>query len=185
MRTFLALELPAEFKQEIAEAIRQLQEICPKGIKWVKKDQLHITLQFIGDTAPGLAEKLTSEFKAILADLKPFTIHHPQIEVIPPKNPRLIWIKCAFTTAQLSEIGEKFRQILENRGFEIDKKPFKLHITLGRFKSSISADLAEKMTEVKLKDQKWTVQEATFYESRLFPAGPEYSKIATFNLQEE
>jgi len=185
MRTFLALELPEEFKNEIADVIKQLREICPQGIKWVERDNLHITLQFIGDTEPQIVKEMSDNFTAILNELKAFPVFKPQIEVIPPNNPRLVWIKCDFSSSQINDVVGKIRFYLKKRGFEIDKKPFRLHITLGRVKRFIPAYITEKFTTLALKDKRWTVDEATFYESRLHSTGPEYYKKATYNLMEE
>jgi len=184
MRTFLALELPEEFKNELAGGITQLQELLPQGIKWVKKEHLHITMQFIGDVDPEKISELTSEFQSILNHLKPFTIYQPQLEAIPIRNPRLVWVKCNFICPELSVVVDRIRQYLEKEGLEIDKKTFRLHITLGRIKKSIEKKAIENLFRVNLRDTKWKVSEATFYESRLQPEGPEYRKIATFNLQE-
>jgi len=184
MRTFLALELPGEFKEELAKAIRELQVLVPHGVKWVMKDNLHITMLFIGDVGPGKISELKSEFQAILKDLKSFAIDQPQIEVISIRNPRLVWVKCNFISPELPIVVDRIRQYLEKEGFEIDKKPFRLHITLGRIKKTIENRVVENLFRVDLRDKRWTVSEATFYESRLLPEGPEYSKIATFNLQE-
>ncbi|MBW6515546.1 MAG: RNA 2',3'-cyclic phosphodiesterase [Candidatus Cloacimonetes bacterium] len=185
MRTFLALELPEEFKKEIAEVIQKLQDICPHGIKWVEKNKLHITLQFIGDTEPRAIKELSDSFATILAELKPFPIFKPLIEIIPPKNTRLVWIKCDFSSSQINDVVGKIRFYLKKRGFEIDKKPFRLHITLGRVKRFIPLTITESLTNIAINNKQWTVSEATFYESRLHSTGPEYKKIATYNLMEE
>ena len=185
LRTFLALELPEEFRDEITEKIGELAELFPKGVKWVIRSHLHITMQFIGDTDISQISLLREKFGSMLRDLPAFRISRPEIEIIPFKNPRLIWIKCDFDNRALPDTVHRIRVFLKKMGFQIDKKPFRLHITLGRVKNSIIGNNLVNVNLPILKDREWTISKATFYESRLHTDGPEYIKIATFNLQEE
>ncbi|MCK4311477.1 MAG: RNA 2',3'-cyclic phosphodiesterase, partial [Candidatus Cloacimonetes bacterium] len=66
MRTFLALELPENIKNEVAEVVEYFRSLVRDGIKWVAKENLHITFQFIGDTReediPEISEFLKEQF---------------------------------------------------------------------------------------------------------------------------
>jgi|SRR5690554_330274 len=183
MRVFLALELPEEFKDEIEKVQNGLQRVCSEGIKWVKREHWHITLQFIGDTNPEIIPKLKREFTVILKGLRQFYIYHPQIEAIPARRPRLIWIKCDYNSPELGSVVKVIRDLLHREGYQIDQKPFRLHITLGRVRKYIPPEIVNQLTEPTLSDQRRKISKATFYESRLHSDGPEYSSIEQYCLQ--
>ena len=50
MRLFVALEIPAAVRENLAGLIRDLRAIAPQP-KWVRAENLHITLKFIGEVA--------------------------------------------------------------------------------------------------------------------------------------
>ena len=54
MRLFVALEIPVSVREALAELIKEMRDIAPK-VKWVRAQNLHVTLKFLGETA---AEKL-------------------------------------------------------------------------------------------------------------------------------
>ncbi len=182
VRTFLALELPVEFQQELGEKIKQLQQISPRGIKWVKQENLHITMQFLGNIERCRIEEFSSRFLEIFKEFPPFTITNPKIEVIPPQRPRLIWVKCDYDSPRLVQKVQRLRDYLTANDFQIDKKPFKLHITLGRVKIPLSAVVTAELTKTEISKKTRIVRQATFYESRLTPEGPEYNKLASYDL---
>ena len=48
MRVFLALELPAALREQLGELQGRLS-FLGRGIKWVKEENMHLTLYFLGD----------------------------------------------------------------------------------------------------------------------------------------
>jgi 2'-5' RNA ligase len=183
MRVFLALEIPEDLKDEIERSLNELQKICPSRVKWVKREHWHITLQFIGDVEASAIPKLKSGFAEILKGLEQFTISNPETEVIPPRRPRLIWLKCDYDSPQLGNVLKKLRDFLNREGYQIDTKPFRLHITLGRVKQYIAPEIVARLTESAINPGQRTISVATFYESRLHSEGPEYSIIEQYSLQ--
>ena len=186
MRLFLALDLPEPLKRELAVLIEEYRKLNISGAKWVNGEQLHITLQFIGEVMEqnidAIEEYLTNEIKNVRA----FCIDRTQLELIPPnRNPKLLWVNCSANYANLEEFVVKFREFLTNQNIMIDTKPFRMHITLSRFKEAIPYELKEQILNKTLSDNKWRIEEASLYESRLFKEGPQYRKIKTFQLQEE
>ena len=51
MRLFVAVEIPFSVRDNLAALIRDMRAIAPQP-KWVRAENLHITLKFIGETAP-------------------------------------------------------------------------------------------------------------------------------------
>lgn len=179
------MELPGELKDEIAAIIEELKKAYPHRLKWVKRENLHITLQFIGDVPAGRVDKLSADFGSMMSDQSAIEIFNPKLEAIPPKDPRLIWLHYDYNCTGLERVVNGIRDYLTKNNFKIDKKPFKMHVTLGRVKKRLSSTEKIEQSKKVLEERKWIVREAVFYESRLFPEGPEYRKIEVYPLKEE
>src|SRR5690349_2906330 len=52
LRTFIAIEIPANVRAKVADHISSLRRECPEvGASWSREDNLHLTLKFLGDVA--------------------------------------------------------------------------------------------------------------------------------------
>ncbi len=57
IRTFIAVDLPEEIRK-VANDLRPTVGANPSAVKWVVEENIHLTLRFIGPTAPGEVEKI-------------------------------------------------------------------------------------------------------------------------------
>lgn len=182
MRTFLALELPEDIRRSISGLIENLQNTNVSGINWVTPENLHITFQFIGETQrhdiPEIGDFLEKEFLAF--DKIGFS--NPKLEIIPPRDPRIIWISLQTEHTDIFKAARQFKNKLLEMNYEPDKKPLRFHITLGRIKKRLPDFFIQEIltTELKIKDFK--VSEATLYESFLRPQGPVYEKVLKYHF---
>lgn len=134
MRTFLALELPEDIKNEVFKKIEQYREVAPTGIKWVPQENLHITLQFIGDTKKEDLPEITEFLDRSFSDLPKMKFMQPELEIIPGRNPRVIWISFSTESKQIFGFSKNFKRKLVEMGYQLDSKPLRFHVTLGRIK---------------------------------------------------
>ena len=65
MRLFVALELPADLQRAVGELVSQHRPALPKA-RWVRPENLHLTLAFLGETA---TERLP-DLEAAMADAR-------------------------------------------------------------------------------------------------------------------
>lgn len=96
-----------------------------------KTKDFHLTLQFLGDgieTADEIIKALSKiEFQA-------FEIETGDIVPFGPKGkPRGIWIECKENEA-LQELAKEVQSRMTGLGHELDR-PFRPHITLGRYRN--------------------------------------------------
>ena len=132
-RLFIAIELPDKLKTELGYVVDQLATVG--GLKSVKKDQLHITLAFLGDTDTA---RITS-LKKIMDKVSRLT-HPPKItpKLLSPflnlADFRGVWVPVEMTP-ELSNLANILRAELINSGMHPDPKPFNAHITLARHRS--------------------------------------------------
>lgn len=182
MRTFLALELPENIKNEVAEVIEYFRSLTRDGIRWVTKENLHITFQFIGDTKeediPEISEFLTEH----LADLPALKFFNPKLEIIPGRNPRIIWLSAKTDNKEILTISKKFKLKLKELGYTLDSKPLKFHVTLGRIKKRLPEFFIHQVLTKEISIKEFNVSEATLHKSILRPQGPIYEKIVNIKF---
>lgn len=177
MRAFIAIELPKEIKDYLSDIQKRL---FPAGadVKWVKPDNIHLTLKFLGEITPEALNQTIQSLEVIAANKKAFYLSLSSVGVFPKiDSPKVIWIG----------INKGSSEIREFAG-EIGKDDLSPHITLGRVKSK--KDLGKlvdilKLFEVKPQKalQEFTVNKITVFKSTLLPDGPVYESLKEVNLK--
>jgi 2'-5' RNA ligase len=103
MRTFAAFELPEKAKKDIFQIITYFQSLNVKGINWVSFENLHITLQFFGETNK---QNINSICKLLSSEVRSFPVFeciNPQIQIIPFNKPKVLWLH--FQTSQFAGLA--------------------------------------------------------------------------------
>ncbi|MEK7482455.1 MAG: RNA 2',3'-cyclic phosphodiesterase [Patescibacteria group bacterium] len=141
-RLFMAINLPENIKNELAENINEISDLFPEGMgrevaTWVRKDNLHITLLFIGDTRDEDIPAVLELVNEVAKKHSPFEIQLERICYGPDKKipPRLIWLELA-ENKQLSAMTNELKERAGERGLlrKFEDRPFSPHITLARIK---------------------------------------------------
>ena len=135
MRLFTALELPDGAKEHLMATMGGL-----KNVRWQTKDQLHITLRFIGEVSPTAADEIIPA----LGDIRfsPLEIKITGIGFFGRSiKPRLVWAGLEEQTP-LKELTRKISQVLEGVGIPKEERKYSPHITLARFKGKPGTKLA-------------------------------------------
>ncbi len=170
MRQFLAIPLPEELKNELGEVIAPFRGI--KGLKPVRKENVHLTLLFLGDTG---TEENFSELRKIT--FSPFTLSTTCIKLFPERKPRLIWLELE-ESEELNDLFNKITWV-----FEVEEK-LKAHITLARIKWLLPLDYRLVSEEIGLAnpfEADFKVSHFHLYNSELRPEGPVYRVAETFS----
>ena len=66
IRAFIAIELPEAIHKALEELSRKLQLEIPSGVRWVATENQHLTLKFLGESAPGKLQLLSRSLPAAL-----------------------------------------------------------------------------------------------------------------------
>jgi len=184
IRTFLALDLD----EAIADRLLKVQDgfagldAC---INWVARENLHLTLSFLGDVPDNLLPEVCKIAAAVAAEIEPFEFEIRRIAVVPPvSQPRMIWADVIESTGRLGALYENIRANMLTLGLRQDDRKFLPHITLARIK--FARDVAGiYQTAAGVKDASFGTQSAeelVAYASQLTPQGPIYTKVATARL---
>ena len=182
MRIFIAFDISDKAKDDIVNLIDHLNSWFPKGIKWVPKENLHITCQFVGNIKAKDIWLLDEFIEEKTLDLFEFLITDAKIEIVPTVNPKTIWLRFNTENKQIFSLHRKIRKFLQEYGYDLDNKKFKIHITLGRIKSQINPKKINEIEKFALKHNKYKIKTMTLYKSTLYPDGPVYESLAKYKL---
>lgn len=134
LRCFIALEISDQIRRDFGDIIDRLKK-HDADVKWVRVDNMHLTLKFLGKTPENVLPKIQESIFNVVLSYNPFYIRIYATGVFPNrKYPRVIWIGI-----EDSEILKRLHIDIENTmaslGFKKEQRSFKPHLTLGRVRS--------------------------------------------------
>src|SRR3989338_1265067 len=187
MRAFIAIELSNEIRCSLAQIESHLK-YSGADIKWAEKDNIHLTLKFLGEITEEKSEKIKYILDEIAKQTKHFELSLkiskeesiPFLGAFPNLNhPRVIWLGLDKGAAESRLVAEKVDDALLKIGFQKESRPFAAHLTIGRVRSPKNKEaLKEKISSLRLKDYSLQLIDAiTLFQSTLTPKGPIYTKI--------
>lgn len=142
MRTFIALEIPYQLREDLASAARVLQASV-RG-KYVPRENYHLTLAFPGEvpqTMLELVQGLMDQAVAQTAEYYDIKLQPDGLGSFGRNNNATLWMGFAKDPA-LMELAEHLRDQINKAGFFTDKKAFLPHVTLARHAQLTAGELA-------------------------------------------
>jgi RNA 2',3'-cyclic 3'-phosphodiesterase len=180
VRLFVALDLPDQVRHAISELIAKLQPKS-RAARWIKPENLHITLKFIGHVGNEKLSPIESALSSIHAE-RPVELHFRGMGFFPnERRPRAFWCGIA-SPPNLAELAANIDRALSPLGVEAETRPFTPHLTLARFKSDEGIrEVVQAATDMKSTDF-GAATETNFhlYESLLKSTGAQYNRVASF-----
>jgi 2'-5' RNA ligase len=182
LRLFVALEIPAAVRENIAALLREVRPLAPQA-RWVRAENMHLTLKFIGEVAPPKADAI----RAVLAQVPregAFPLQIRGLSFFPnERHPRVFWAGIE-AGPELPRLAAAIEGALEPVGIAREDRAFTPHLTLARFNKP---GLAEKLRVAVEKNSarefgKIVTTEFHLIESRLKPTGAQYTRLATFSI---
>jgi 2'-5' RNA ligase len=185
IRTFIALELPPSLISLLAKVQENIQTMGLRA-KWVRPDNIHLTLKFLGNINPADIEKIGRAMVDAVSEFETFNLVAAGIGVFPGVNrPRVIWVGLKGQVQLLFAMQRRLEDNLAVLGYKKEKRPFKGHLTLGRFRQNVNRETIRRVLQEfgNLASEEFTVRRVIFYKSDLKPTGAVYSELqqASFN----
>ena len=172
---FVAVEVNDD---HILQKIKSMQESFPFKAKPVRLDQIHFTLQFLGE----ISENKTEDVKKALGTVSfsKFDLTIIGSGAFPnTRNPKVVWLGVDKDGKErMSRLANDVNEILGAIDLK-NEKPFKPHLTVFRIKNRIG-DITEEL--LKSKDVKFGTQlvsQIVLKKSDLSANGPEYTNLGT------
>ena len=73
IRTFIAVEISCQIKAVLGGFIANCKT-CRADVKWVRPENLHVTLKFLGDISENDVVKISEIIRECSSDIKPFDL---------------------------------------------------------------------------------------------------------------
>lgn len=176
-RLFLGIEIPEFIKQQLNITLKA--KIT--GAKWVKDNQHHITLLFVGDVTPNKYDNVTE-----LADSVKELPFHLQLKGLnffgTGRSPRVLYVGIE-ENKTLYNLQNQLVRKAPDFDFIVEKRKFTPHLTLARMKNPSSEHLGQFLEENALtKFDPFEVNHISLFESQLTHEGATYSVRENFYL---
>jgi 2'-5' RNA ligase len=185
MRLFFALALDHAARQATADVsdqiARRLSKIGAGGaVKWVARENLHVTLRFLGEVADAEMAGLVSAVEAPLA-VKPFEMVLGGGGCFPGGGAaRVVWVGITQGADEARRIYDELDGRLAVLDVEREARGYTPHLTLGRVREisrSAAASLRTWAAEIASPIARVPVSTVTLFRSRLSPKGPAYESL--------
>lgn len=174
-RIFTAINLPEEIKKQLVDYQGKWLEL---PCRWTKKDNLHITLEFLGYLIDEELMELSQKTKEMASEKKAFNLRLNKICYGPPnkKPPRSMSPSDSFLRSSSSSIKSRTPRMVWVVGERIKEFNTTPHITLGRIKTWQFRQIEpEERPEINEDiDLTFEVKSIEIMESQLKKGGPEY-----------
>jgi len=129
MRIFIALDIDEAIRHRIARFIDGVRGFAPDA-RWVRPESLHITLKFIGETAPENMDQIKEALKAVEAHAIEMNIRGSGF--FPgAKSPRVFWLGIE-AGPSLAALASTVDDRVASLGIAKQDHPFSPHLTLAR-----------------------------------------------------
>ncbi|WP_430515198.1 RNA 2',3'-cyclic phosphodiesterase [Pyrococcus woesei] len=184
MRAFIAIDVNESVRDSLVRAQDYIGSKEAK-IKFVERENFHITLKFLGEITEEQAEEIKKILEKIAKKYKKHEVNVKGIGVFPnPNYVRVIWAGIK-NDEIIKKIAKEIDEELAKLGFKKENN-FVAHITIGRVKFvKDKLGLAMKLKELANEDfGSFVVEAIELKKSTLTPKGPIYETLARFELSE-
>ncbi len=180
IRAFLAIPLPEELQQSIFRLQKRLKGAIPE-LKPAAIHNLHLTLHFLGDRTQEQLAEIARIMVSTGEKKKSFNVLVKNLGCFPQqRKPRVLWLGVE-PPEPLIALQAELAAELEQRGLLDDRRPYRPHLTIGRFKQ-IPRDPDALCPFLSQGCGSFKVDQLVLYRSRLTPSGAVHTPLQQVGL---
>lgn len=179
MRAFIAIDMP----DDAQVALEVLQADLPAGTP-APPENLHLTLAFLGEQPLSVLETAHGALLDICA--RPFDLQLMGVDSFGGNDPKVVFAAVK-TEPALDQLHRKIRSKLHGCGIMLERKRFRPHITLARFRRRPGAVEMDRLRDWLLRHSDFQISKVpvthfTFYQSTLARTGAIHEELARYPL---
>ncbi|MDQ6601830.1 MAG: RNA 2',3'-cyclic phosphodiesterase [Chloroflexota bacterium] len=195
-RLFIALETNEAVQRAVADVQQTLRRRGggPQGsmsVRWVRPAQVHLTLQFLGNVVSAHIPSLIAAVAPAVARHNALFLCTDAVGAFPSvESPRVLWLGLRGDDDALLSLQRSVADAVRTvEGVVADRKPFQLHLTLGRVERAHRdvpgiTNVAEALRRpVTIPPAAWPVEQVALVRSILGAGGSRYTVIERFPLR--
>lgn len=183
MRAFIAIDIGSDIRARLNK-LQQKLKLTAADIRWVKPENMHLTLAFLGQVSLEELQPLEKTLGETIQRQEPFALRIQGTGVFGRRSrPSVVW---AGTTVcpPLLELHQKVVAAVKAAHIDYHENAYRPHLTLGRFKSLNHLDPLFQTLD---KEQEadfglLEVRSIQIIKSELKPSGAEYTVLHRFEL---
>jgi 2'-5' RNA ligase len=187
VRLFVALEIPASIRETLATFIAELRDLAAQSgdrrPRWVRPENLHVTLKFIGEVAPAKLEELREALAGVRSS-SVVEIHFRGLGFFPDeKRPRVFWAGLA-ASPNLTTLAGDVDRAAATQGIARETRAFSPHLTLARFEPpGMGEPLRAAIQKNEPRDfGSFRTRQLHLIESKLQRSGAQYTSVHSFTF---
>lgn len=177
-RLFVALELPRDVRDAVIEWRQEALTARP-GLRFVARENLHVTLCFLGGRWAREIEPIVAACRALPGRAPP-EIALAQAIWLPRRRPRVLAVALDDPQHALADVQAALSELLAAGGwYTPEKRPYTAHVTVARVGRDGRAPRLELAPPPPMR---FRAPCASLYRSRLAPGGARYEALARIEL---
>lgn len=185
IRTFIAIKIPEDIQEKLSDLQEKLQQ-AEAHVSWVKPDNIHLTLKFLGNIEEDQIPAIVSSLKESVKVVTPFQLQIGYAGAFPNiRFPRVVWIGVTDDeNGSLKALQTDLNERLARVGFKEENGRFNPHLTLGRVRSQKNRSNLLRAIEAIINIWVGVIAVNAIYliRSELKPTGSEYTDIAEIRI---
>jgi RNA 2',3'-cyclic 3'-phosphodiesterase len=184
MRCFVAIELPAEVRKQLAELQGRLNAM-DSFVRWIRPEQIHLTLKFLGEVPDRQVPEVCSAVVETAARLDPMPIEVAGTGYFPRGGPaRVVWAGVVGPSSELIACQAACERVLAELGYPPEDRDFRPHLTIGRSREPNGAREVRGVLAAagEFRCRPFIASELVIFQSVLGRAGPTYTALARAKL---
>lgn len=185
LRTFIAIEIPADLKLKILEHIDRLRREIPEvKASWSRENNLHLTLKFLGDIPRDRIPILSRAAEEAARTCAPFEIVLAGSGVFPRiAKPNVLWLGVDDHEHKLQALHQALEDRCSEVKFTREARAFHPHLTIARLRNPTQGRaLAEAHQALSFPAQTLAVAEIVVFKSELLREGSRHTALSHHRL---
>ena len=177
IRAFLSIDIDNDSLLSQIQKVQQKLDLTAAKMKIVRRDNIHFTLRFFGDTSSSRLNEIQTCLDKI--EVHPFEVEIGGIGSFPNKRrPRVIWVGITHNESEVLSLKSKVDSALAEIGYQIEKK-YTAHATIARVRFvKDPLRLAENLESLANESLgRMNIDRIRMIKSTLTPTGPVYETL--------
>ena len=177
MRLFLAVFPPPDMQAAAWRAVDPLRVGRGDAVSWVKPDNLHYTMRFLGEVEDSAAERAGEAMREAAAAHARFGATLGGFGAFPTaKKARVLWIGMLQGAEPMRLLATSIDHALKKQRFERADEPFEPHLTVGRVR--MPGDWTARLIDAPSVEVRFQVDGLVLVKSVLGAGGARYERLA-------
>ena len=186
MRIFLSIPVPNVVKN-IKQMLTSTCENERAEIRWVKHNNLHLTVQFLGSVSDEKISKIIKEVENVVSSINSFVLTVSETGCFPnTSKPSVLYLGVGGNIKALKALVVKINDKMSKIGFKKDSESFIPHITVAKinYPQKFNPDLSIFLNSTYDKVE-FLVDSIQLLESKTLTEGVVYKTLNTFSFLEK